>query len=180
MIRKLKAVDSTLAVAYSDRIEVLQEALEKIIQVTQDAIRQREEAAQKAEQLEEQRRAIVAEEARKRKQEEEDRKLAAEAAIKKEREVLLQKVKDLAASDPQLLAEAGITARIKCSIPKSILMLYNSAQPTRLLQVANATLVQQKAQFASDLPDLPATSVPNSTRLVQTLVSSIVHPSFQT
>ncbi len=122
MIRKLKAVDGTLAAAYSDRIEVLQVAMEKTIQVTQDAIRQREEAARKAEQLEEQRRAIVAEEARKRKQEEDDRKLAAEAASKKEQEELLQKVKDLAASDPQLLAEAGITARIKLSIPKTILI----------------------------------------------------------
>jgi hypothetical protein len=103
MIRKLKAVDGTLAAAYSDRIEVLQEALEKTIQVTQDAICQHEEV-------------------RKQKQEEDDRKLAAEAVIQKEWEELLQKVKDLAASDPQLLAEVGITACIKFSIPKSILI----------------------------------------------------------
>ena len=122
MIQKLKAVNSTLAIAYSDHIEVLREALEKTIEITQDAIRQRKEAAWKVEQLEEQHQAMVAEEVRKRKQEEDDRKLAVEAAIKQEQEVLLQKVKDLAASDPQLLAEAGITACIKYFIPKSILI----------------------------------------------------------
>jgi hypothetical protein len=59
---------------------------------------------------------------RKRKQEEDDRKLAVEVAIKKEWEVLLQRVKDLAASDLELLAEVGITACIKYSIPKSIII----------------------------------------------------------
>jgi len=58
--------------------------------------------------------------------------------------------------------------------------LHHSAQPTRLLQVANVTLVQQKALFASDLPELPATSAPSSIWLVLTLVSSILHPTFQT
>ena len=122
MIWKLKAVNSTLAIAYSDCIEVLQGALENTIQITQDEICQWKEATWKAEQLEEQHRAIVAEEARKWKQEEDDRKLAAEVAVKKEWEVLLQRVKDLAASDLELLAEAGITACIKYSIPKSILI----------------------------------------------------------
>jgi hypothetical protein len=101
-----------LAASYYERIDLLQAFIEVELQLYRELVKRREDDRLEFERLEEERRRVAAELEEKRRQEEEQARLAAEETIRKERVMLIDKMKHLAATDPDLLAEVGIVVSI--------------------------------------------------------------------
>jgi hypothetical protein len=105
MVRKLRFLDQPLADRYNNRIMQIQEVVERLTTEFEIRVKEREQ-----EQLE------AAEQERKRQEEEEKKKEAADKAEQKEKELLVEKVRELMANDPELLAQVGFPVRCKITL----------------------------------------------------------------
>lgn len=111
MVRKLKAVNPELAELYHNRIMFLQDYIDTRIQEFKAMMEQRRRDLLKAKRQEDEQRKMLAEQDRRRKQEEEEKRLAVEEAEKKAKEEFLQRMKEIAANNPELLAQVGFQVR---------------------------------------------------------------------
>jgi hypothetical protein len=102
MVQKLRSLDQPLADRYNNRIMQIQEVVERMTTEFEIRVKEREQ-----ERLE------AAERERKRQEEEEEKKEAADKAERKEKELLVEKVRELMVNDPELLVQVGFPVRCK-------------------------------------------------------------------
>jgi len=112
MVRKLKAVKLELAELYHNRIMFLQDYIETHIQEFEAMMEQRRRDLFEAKRQEDEQRKMLAEQDHRWKQEEEEKRLAAEEAEKKVKEEFLQRVKEIATNNPELLAQVGFQVHL--------------------------------------------------------------------
>ena len=105
MVHKLKAVNPELAELYHNHIIFLQDYIETHIQEFEAMMEQRRCDLLEAKQQEDEQRKMVAEQYCRQKQEEEEERLAVEEAEKKAKEEFLQRVKEIAMNNPELLVQ---------------------------------------------------------------------------
>lgn len=111
MVRKLKAVNPELAELYHNSIMFLQDYIDTRIQEFKAVMEQRRRDLLKVKRQEDEQRKMLAEQDRRWKQEEEEKRLAVEEAEKKAKEEFLQRMKEIAANNPELLAQVGFQVR---------------------------------------------------------------------
>jgi len=112
MVCKLKVVKPELTELYHNRIMFLQDYIETCIQEFEAMMEQRRRDLFEAKWQEDEQRKMLAEQDRRRKQEKEEKRLAVEEVEKKAKEEFLQRVKEIAANNPELLAQVGFQVRL--------------------------------------------------------------------
>ena len=130
LIRKLKSIDPELAETYNARINLIQEFVEAAFHTYQEVVQKRERDAVEAARKEAERQRLLAEDDARRKQEEEEVRLAEAEAARKEKAAILDKVKELAAKDPDALAEAGLRVVSPHSVTLNFPLTYRQQSTT--------------------------------------------------
>jgi hypothetical protein len=112
IVCKLKAVNPELAEIYHNRIMFLQDHIETCIQEFEAMMEQRRRDLFEVKWQEDEQRKMLAEHDHRWKQEEEEKRLAVEEAEKKVKEEFLQRVKEIAANNLELLTQVGFRVHL--------------------------------------------------------------------
>src|SRR6202790_5156217 len=112
MVHKLKAVKPEPTELYHNHIMFLQDYIETRIQEFKAMMEQRRHDLFEAKRQEDEQRKMLAEQDRRWKQEEKEKRLAVEEAEKKAKEECLQRVKEIAANNLELLVQVRFQVRL--------------------------------------------------------------------